>query len=196
MSEAKTFRGAQEFRRWLAKNHAAVTALEVRLFKVQQAKRGLTYKEAVDEALCHGWIDGVRHALDEVSFRVRFTPRKPKSIWSRVNLGRVEELIAEGRMAKPGLDAYEARDRARTGLYSFERAAMKLAPAYLKRLRAGAAAWRFFQGQPPWYQRTSAFWVMSAKRQETRDRRFATLLACSAAGKRIGPLARAGKGEG
>src|SRR5262245_57002751 len=113
MSEAKTFRGAQEFRRWLAKNHAAVAALEVRCFKVQAAERGLTYKEAVDEALCHGWIDGVRHALDAASFRVRFTPRKGKSIWSRINLARVEALIAEGRMAKPGLVAYRGRDQAR-----------------------------------------------------------------------------------
>jgi uncharacterized protein YdeI (YjbR/CyaY-like superfamily) len=118
MSEAKTFRSAQEFRRWLAKNHGAVAALEVRCFKVQDAKRGLTYKEAVDEALCHGWIDGVRHSLDEVSFRVRFTPRKAKSTWSRVNLARVKELMAEGRMAEPGLAAYRGRDPARTGLYS------------------------------------------------------------------------------
>jgi uncharacterized protein YdeI (YjbR/CyaY-like superfamily) len=195
MSEPKAFRSAREFRRWLAKNHAGVPALEVRCFKVGQGERGLTYKEAVDEALCHGWIDGVRHALDEISFRVRFTPRRPKSIWSRINLARVEELIAEGRMAAPGLAAYRGRDRARTGLYSFERAAMKLTPAYVRRLRAEAAAWRFYQEQPPWYQRTTAFWIMSAKREETRDRRFATLLACSSAGERIGPLAGAGRGK-
>ncbi len=196
MPEAKTFRSAQEFRRWLAKNHGTVSALEVRCFKVQEGERGLTYKQAVDEALCHGWIDGVRHALDEISFRVRFTPRKARSIWSRVNLARVEELIGEGRMAKPGLSVYRGRDPARAGLYSFERERVKLAPAYLKRLRGDAAAWRFYQGQPPWYQRTTAFWVMSAKREETRDRRFASLLACSGAGKRIGLLARTGKGEG
>ena len=196
MAEAKTFRSAQEFRRWLARNHATASALEVRCFKVQAAERGLTYKQAVDEALCHGWIDGVRHALDEISFRVRFTPRKARSIWSRVNLARVEELIAEGRMAKPGLDVYRGRDQERTGLYSFERAAMKLAPAYVRRLRADTAAWRFYQGQAPWYQRVTAFYVMSAKREETRDRRFAKLLACSAAGKRIGILERPEKGKG
>lgn len=188
MAEAKTFRSALEFRRWLAKNHAAVPSLEVRCFKVKEAERGLTYKEAVDEALCHGWIDGVRHALDEISFGVRFTPRKATSIWSRINLARVEELIAEGRMAKPGLTVYRGRDQARAGLYSFEREAVKLARIYLQRLRADAAAWRFYQGQPPWYQRVTAFYVMSAKREETRDRRFAKLLACSAAGKRIGIL--------
>jgi uncharacterized protein YdeI (YjbR/CyaY-like superfamily) len=192
MPEPRTFRSAQEFRRWLGKNHAGVKALEVRCFKAKEGERGLTYKEAVDEALCHGWIDGVRHAVDEVSFRVRFTPRTPKSTWSRVNLARVEELIAQGRMAAPGLAAFRARDRSRTGLYSFERAAMKLAPAYLRRLRGDADAWRFYQGQAPWYRRVTAFYVMSAKREETRDRRFAKLLACSAAGKRIGILERGG----
>jgi len=190
MSEAKTFRSAQEFRRWLAKNHGAVAALEVRCFKVQEAKRGLTYKEAVDEALCHGWIDGVRHSLDEVSFRVRFTPRQSKSTWSRVNLARVKELMAEGRMAEPGLAAYRGRDPARTGLYSFEREAMKLDAASAKLFRADRAAWDFFRSQPPWYQRTAVFWVMSAKKEETRARRLRTLLACSGEGRRIGLLAR------
>ncbi|HEX5041937.1 MAG TPA: YdeI/OmpD-associated family protein [Candidatus Polarisedimenticolaceae bacterium] len=196
MSEPRTFGSAQEFRRWLARNHARVEALEVRCFKVSEAERGLTYKQAVDEALCHGWIDGARHAVDESSFRVRFTPRKRKSTWSRVNLARVEELIATGRMTAPGLAAYRGRDEKRTGLYSFERAAMELAPPYLRRLRASEDAWRFYKNQAPWYQRVTAFYVMSAKREETRDRRFTKLLACSAAGKRMGILERAGRSKG
>ena len=182
---AKAFRSAAAFRKWLAANHAKVSELEVCCFKTAAADQGMTYKEAVDEALCHGWIDGVRHKLDDVSFRVRFTPRKPKSIWSRINLARIEELIAEKRMAAPGLAAYRSRDQARTGLYSFERKAMTLAPAYAKKLKAEKKAWAYFQAQPPWYRRVSVFWVMSAKKQETRARRLDTLIASSAQGKRI-----------
>jgi len=173
------FRSAAAFRTWLRRNHARTPELLIRLFKVRAAHRGLTYTQALDEALCWGWIDGVRRALDEDSFTIRFTPRKPRSIWSRVNVAHARRLIAEGRMAAPGLAAFEARTGDRTGLYSFERAAMRLAPAYERRFRANRAAWGYFESMPPWYRRTSTYWVMSAKREETRERRLAVLMDCS-----------------
>jgi uncharacterized protein YdeI (YjbR/CyaY-like superfamily) len=184
------FRSQAAFRRWLAKHHASAPELLVRLFKTHAAHRGLTYPQALDEALCYGWIDGVRQRFDAESFTIRFTPRKPRSTWSRVNVAHVERLIAAGRMAKPGLAAYAARDEQRTGLYSFERQAMALAPAYTRAFRGDAGAWAFFQAQPPWYRRTTTHWVMSAKREVTREKRLAQLVACSARRARIAQLAR------
>jgi uncharacterized protein YdeI (YjbR/CyaY-like superfamily) len=184
------FQSAARFRKWLREHHAKEEELLVRCFKVHARALGMTYREAVDEALCYGWIDGVRRKVDEDSFSVRFSPRTRRSAWSQVNLRRVAELIEAKRMAKPGLAAYEGRDQTRTGLHSFERAAMTLTPALQRKLRAHRKAWSHFQGQPPWYRRTTVFWVMSAKKDETRLRRLDTLIACSAQGRRIGPLAR------
>jgi uncharacterized protein YdeI (YjbR/CyaY-like superfamily) len=158
------------------------------LYKTGTARQGLRYTEALNEALCHGWIDGVRHRHDKDCFTVRFTPRKPRSIWSRVNIAHAERLQRSGRMTKAGLAAFEAREAARTGVYSFERDAVKLAPALAKRLRSNRAAWTFFQAQAPWYRRVSTFWIMSAKRDETRLRRLETLIECSAQGTRVPPL--------
>ena len=186
----RAFRSQVAFRAWLAKHHATAPELLVRLFKTSAAHRGLTYAQALDEALCHGWIDGVRRRWDAESFTIRFTPLKPRSIWSRVNVAHVERLIAAGRMAKAGLAAYTRRDDQRTGIYSFERRAMRLAPEYAKAFRANAAAWAWFQGEAPWYRRTCAYWVMSAKKEETRDRRIAQLIACSSKRQRIPQLAR------
>lgn len=174
------FATAAAFRAWLARHHDSASEIVVRCYKTHAAKSGMTYGEALDEVLCFGWIDGVRRAVDDVSFSVRFTPRRPKSIWSRVNVRKVEALIAEGRMMKPGLDAFRAREESRTGLYSFERAAVKLTPAFIVRFKARKGAWEHFQTQPPWYRRTSTFWVMSAKQEATRVRRLETLIACSA----------------
>ena len=184
------FPGPDRFRAWLARHHHCRNELVVRCFKVQAAHRGLTYRQALDEALCYGWIDGVRRRVDPESFAVRFTPRKPTSIWSRVNLARIEVLIAEGRMAPPGLAAYRARDAKRTGLYSFERAALRLTPGYARRFRAEPAAWAYFQGEAPWYRRTSIFWGMSARRDQTRERRLAQLIESSRRKRRIPPLVR------
>jgi uncharacterized protein YdeI (YjbR/CyaY-like superfamily) len=164
----------------------------VRFLKVGAPGRGLTYSQALDEALCWGWIDGVRRRHDAESYTIRFTPRQARSTWSRVNVAHVERLIREGRMARPGLAAYRAREEARTGLYSFERRAMVLPPAYRRAFRADSRAWRWFEAQAPWYRRTCAYWVMSAKREETRHRRFATLVACSGRGVRVPPLAPGG----
>lgn len=181
----RSFRTPAAFRAWLARHHARAPALVVRLYRVAHASRGITYAQALDEALCYGWIDGVRRSLDAVSFTVRFTPRRPRSIWSRVNVRHVERLLAEGRMAGPGVAAYRARDEARTGVYSFERAAAAFSPELLRRFRAARAAWRFFEAQPPGYRRTMTHWVVSAKREETRLRRLATLIARSARRERL-----------
>jgi uncharacterized protein YdeI (YjbR/CyaY-like superfamily) len=164
--------------------------LVVRCCKIHAAHRGVTYAEALDEALCYGWIDGVRRSVDADTFSVRFTPRKPRSTWSRVNVRHVERLTREGRMAEPGLAAFAGRDDRRTGVYSFEQRSVKLGREYAREFRDNAAAWSYFQTQPPWYRRTSTHWVMSAKRAETRAKRLATLIDYSARGRPIPPLAR------
>jgi len=185
-SRARSFATPAEFRRWL-EAHPAQAELLVRCWKTAASQRGVTYRQALDEALCVGWIDGVRRAVDAESFSVRFTPRRPKSAWSAVNIRRFEELRAEGRVRAPGLRAFEARVQPR---YSYENRPRRLAPALAKQFRAHARAWRFFLEQPPWYQRTCAFWVMSAKRPETRDRRLAQLIARSEAQQPIAALKR------
>jgi uncharacterized protein YdeI (YjbR/CyaY-like superfamily) len=151
--------------------------------------KGLTYREALDEALCFGWIDGVRRGIDTESFSTRFTPRKPKSTWSAVNIRRASELEAEGRMHRAGSDAFAARDARNFRRYSFESRPRKLAPAYQKKLKANGKAWSFFAAQAPWYQRTSIFWIMDAKQEETRLRRLQELIDRSARGEPIRPLA-------
>jgi uncharacterized protein YdeI (YjbR/CyaY-like superfamily) len=165
-------------RSWLRKNHKTSTELMLRCFKTHAAAKGVTYKQALDEALCFGWIDGVRRSVDEDSFSQRFTRRRPNSVWSRVNIGHVERLIREGRMMKPGLAAFEARDEKRTAIYSFENLPKALAPALEKKFRSNRGAWMFFQEQAPWYRRTTTYWVMSAKREETRVRRLESLVEC------------------
>jgi uncharacterized protein YdeI (YjbR/CyaY-like superfamily) len=153
----------------------------------------MTWPEAVDEALCFGWIDGVRHSVDETSYRNRFTPRRPGSNWSRVNVAKVEALVAQGRMRPAGLKAFEARTAARSGVYSFEQERpAELAPEYLEQVRADAAAWADFSARPPSYRRQVAHWVMSAKREETRQRRLATLIESSGQGRTVPPLTRPG----
>jgi uncharacterized protein YdeI (YjbR/CyaY-like superfamily) len=185
-----TFRTAAAFRAWLTKNHAKAPELTLRLFKAHAADQGITYAQALDEALCFWWIDGVRRSLDEDSFSQRFSPRKPRSNWSRVNIAHVERLRASGRMTPAGLAAFEARDERRTGVYSFEQRRPDLDPAYVLAFRANVAAWAFFQAQAPWYRRTTAHWVMSAKREATRAKRFAILMECSSNGTRIPLLMR------
>ena len=188
MSAPKAFRTQAAFRAWLEKHHATVAELEVRLFKVHAGRRGITYPLALDEALCFGWIDGVRRRFDADTYTQRFTPRRLRSIWSRVNIAHVERLKKEGRMAPSGLAAYEARDERLTGLYSFERERPELTPAHLRTFRANAAAWTFYQGQAPGYRRITAHWVTSAKREETRAKRLGVLIGCSARGRKIPPL--------
>ncbi|HMK38147.1 MAG TPA: YdeI/OmpD-associated family protein [Bacteroidota bacterium] len=184
-----SFASPAAFRAWLKKNHAGTDELIVRLYRVHAADRGITYRQALDEALCFGWIDGVRRSLDTDSFTIRFSPRKPRSIWSLINVAHVKRLIASGRMTRPGLLAFRARDSKRTGVYSFEQRPSKLSPAHVRKFRRNRKAWDFFQDQAPWYRRTSSFWVMNAKREETREKRLDLLIACSARGKPIPALA-------
>jgi uncharacterized protein YdeI (YjbR/CyaY-like superfamily) len=178
------------FRSWLTRHHARRTELLVRCFKVHAAERGITYVQALDEALCFGWIDGVRRSLDAASFSVRFTPRRAKSYWSAVNIRKAESLIAAGRMAPPGQAAFDARAKAPTRRYSFESKPENFAPAYLKRIRASPKASAFFDSRPPGYIRTHAFWVMSPVNEATRLRRLETLIASWERSEPVPPLRR------
>ena len=192
-SRPRAFASVSAFRAWLEKNHDARRELLVRCYKNHARDRGMTYFEALDEALCFGWIDGVRRSVDRDTFSVRFSPRKARSQWSLVNTRRAEKLLAAGRMQPAGLAAFEARNPKSSRLSSFESRPAELAPALAKRLRGHERAWAFFQAQPPWYRRTAAFWVMSAKREETRDKRFSVLLGSSAKRTTIPLLTRAPK---
>jgi len=178
-----------EWRAWLERHHASETEHWVGFHKRGTGRPSLTWAESVDQALCFGWIDGVRKGIDDERYMIRFTPRKPRSRWSRVNVARVAELAEQGLMHRAGTAAFEARTE--VGTYSYEqRDEAALDAERERRLRANAAAWDFFAAQPPWYRRTAVFWVMSAKREETRDRRLARLIADSAAGRAVGPLQR------
>jgi uncharacterized protein YdeI (YjbR/CyaY-like superfamily) len=180
-----------EFREWLEKHHAREVELAVGFYKRDSGKPSMSWPESVDAALCYGWIDGVRHSIDSVSYRIRFTPRKPTSTWSAVNVKRVGELTKLGIMAPAGIKAFEARKRDKTGIYAYEqRKHAKLPPAYEKQFRANRKAWEFFQSQPPWYQRTATYRVISAKQEATREKRLAELIQDSAAGLSIKELRR------
>ncbi len=185
------FKSASEFSDWLDQYGKSVAELLVGLYHKRSGKAGLTYQEALDAALCFGWIDGVRRSEDENSYSIRFTPRRAASVWSRANIKRAEALRELGRMRPAGLKAFEARSPHRSGLYSFENAPRELSARYRREFKSYKTAWAFFQSRPPWYRRVASFWVMSAKKEETRHRRFATLMADSAAGRSIKPLARA-----
>jgi uncharacterized protein YdeI (YjbR/CyaY-like superfamily) len=154
------------------------------------SKRGITWVEAVDQALCFGWIDSVRKRIDEDRYTNRFTPRKPRSTWSATNLQRVEELVALGLMHPAGLAAYAARDQAKTRQYSYEQAGRELADGFQRQFRANPTAWAFFQAQPRSYQKAANWWVMSAKRDETRVKRLTTLIGDSERKQRVAHLRR------
>jgi uncharacterized protein YdeI (YjbR/CyaY-like superfamily) len=180
------FRNGVDFRRWLRKNHDSAAALLVGFYRKESGKKGISYSEALDEALCFGWIDGIRKRWDDVSYTVRFTPRKKRSIWSAVNIKRAGELSAQGRMAPSGLHAFESRDVRRANLSSYERATAGLDPARRREFRRNGAAWTFFEAQPPGYRKIASYYVMSAKKEETRRRRLTHLIEESARGRRLG----------
>jgi uncharacterized protein YdeI (YjbR/CyaY-like superfamily) len=194
-SKPSFFATPGDFRAWLEAHHQHEKELLVGFHKRKTDRPSITWPESVDEALCFGWIDGVRRSLGAEAYTIRFTPRKPTSIWSAVNVRRVGALTDEGRMRPAGLRAFAARTPERTGIYAFERnRAAVLAPAQQKALRANRKAAAFFDAQPPWYRRTAIHWVISAKREETRERRLLQLITDSAAGRAIKPLTRPGKG--
>jgi uncharacterized protein YdeI (YjbR/CyaY-like superfamily) len=179
------FASQAAFRRWLERHHGSASELWVGFYKKGSGRGGITYRHALDEALSYGWIDGRVKRVDEASFMIRFTPRRPGSIWSAVNLKRMKELIALGVVAKPGLETYETRDRRKAGMYSFENRPQTLARPLEHKFRARAGAWTFFNAQPPGYRRVCIFYVMSAKKDETRERRLDLLMRLSSEGKRL-----------
>ena len=188
------FRTPADFRKWFEKNHDKAAELLVGFHKKGSGKPSITWPESVDEALCFGWIDGIRRTIDDESYTIRFTPRRARSTWSAVNVKRVAELTKLGRMHPAGLRVFETRDPKRSGIYTYEQERRKeeqrLDPEYQTTLEANAKALAFFQAQAPYYQRTVSRWVMSAKKEETRLKRLATLIDDSASDRRIGPLAR------
>ncbi len=184
MKRHKSFRTPADFRAWLERHHATKTELMMRLYKVHAASKGITYLQALDEALCYGWIDGVRRSLDADSFTQRFTPRKASSYWSRVNIAKAEALIKAGRMAKPGLDRFEKRDMKKAGKYAFERETAAFTPELEREFRKAGSAWTYFQAQPPGYRKLMTFYVVGAKQPETRRRRLQRLIGYCAKGKR------------
>lgn len=186
--EPKFFADGKAFRAWLEEHHATETELRVGFHKRGPGNAGITWPEAVDEALCYGWIDGVTKRIDDASYEIRFTPRKTRSTWSAVNLARVPELIAEGRMREPGIRAYEQRVESRSRTYAHEQAEIAFPAEMLSRFQEHPDAWTFFGTQAPWYQRAATWWVISAKREETQQRRLATLIEDSANGRRIRSL--------
>lgn len=179
------------WRDWLAANHAQERELWVGFYKRGSGKPSITWPESVDEALCFGWIDGIRKRIDDDRYVIRFTPRKPTSTWSAINIRRVAELETNGRMRAAGRVAFRKRTPAQSGVYSYEQEeAKQLGTAHEAMLRANAKAWRFFRSQPPWYQRTASWWINSAKREDTRLKRLRVLITDSAQGRTIPPLTR------
>ncbi|HTB80441.1 MAG TPA: YdeI/OmpD-associated family protein [Opitutaceae bacterium] len=182
------FPSAAHFRRWLKTNHAAMTELWIGFYKKDSGRGGLTYAGALDEALCFGWIDGVRKNTGPDSYAIRFTPRKAKSIWSLVNVRHAERLTAAGKMHAAGLKAFAARQTHKTGIYAFEQNPKKLPASYEREFRASKKAWAFFIAQAPWYQRTAIYKVVSPKQEATRLRWLGLLITDSTKGKRLDVL--------
>ena len=182
------FGSRDEFRSWLQGNHASADAIILGLYKKASGRTGISYLEAVEEALCFGWIDGIGRSIDSAASAQRFTPRRPRSIWSLVNVKRFEELEAAGKMTPAGRAAFEARTPERTGIYSGEQGDIELPAEALVALRANEAAWAFWEKAPKSYRKPATWWVISAKKPETRERRLAQLIEHSAAGERVPPL--------
>ena len=184
------FKTPAAFRRWLARHHGEEAELLIGFYKKDSGKGGITYPEALDEALCYGWIDGVRRPINDESYVIRFTPRNPQSIWSGRNIERVEELKAEGRMRKAGLDAYAHKGVHRDSGYAVSDWPEALPKKMVAEFQKHREAWAFYQSQPSGYRKQTTVWVTSAKREETRQRRLATLIDDSANGLRIKQLRR------
>lgn len=183
--EPRFFKKSKDFRKWLAANHAKAKELWVGFYKKSAGKPSITWPESVDEALCFGWIDGIRKSLDEESYKIRFSPRKPGSIWSAVNIRNVERLIKEKRMQPAGLKAYELRKEYRSGIYSYEQRSPELVEPYATQFKQNKRAWEFFTAQPPSYRKMMNWFVVSAKQEETRLKRLARLIEASENGQRV-----------
>ncbi|MEA2499351.1 MAG: hypothetical protein QOH26_1756, partial [Actinomycetota bacterium] len=173
--EAQFFATPAEFRAWLEVHQATETEVWVGSYRKATGKQGMTWSESVDQALCFGWIDGVRKSIDDERYMQRFTPRNPRSNWSKINVAKVAKLTKEGLMTPAGLAAFEKRSQAKTGIYSYENRPEAFEPKQEARFKEDSDAWAFFQAQPRGYRRTAIWWVISAKREETREKRLATL---------------------
>ena len=184
------FASPAEWRAWLEQNHADADEVLVGFHKTASGRPSMTWSETVDQALCFGWIDGKTKGIDERSYCIRFTPRRARSVWSAVNIKKVEQLTEQGLMRPAGLAAFDKRSEERSKIYSYERANAKLNDAYEKEFRAHKKAWAFGESQPPGYRRTATWWVVSAKQEATRRRRLATLIEDSANGRPIKQLTR------
>ena len=181
----KFFWAPADFRTWLEKNHATANELWVGFYKKDSGKPSITWPESVDQALCFGWIDGIRKRVDEISYQIRFTPRRRGSIWSAINIKRAKELVRRKQMRPTGLKAFAARIENKSGIYSYEQRSTELSEPYAKLLKKNKAAWNFFEKQPPSYRKMIGWWIISAKKEETRTARLAKLISESAKGKRL-----------
>ena len=187
------FKTQNEFRKWLEKNHNKKDELYVGFYKVSTSKKSINYPQALDEALCFGWIDGIRNRIDDESYHIRFTPRRKGSKWSNVNIGKAKDLIKEGKMKPGGLKEFENRKKYNQIKYSYEEKIEKLSTEYEKKFKSNKTAWEYFKYQPPYYKRTASFWVMSAKKEETRLRRLKILIDDCKKKKKIDLLNPKGK---
>ena len=185
MSEPMFFATRARWRAWLERNHAGKTELVVGFHKVGSGRPSITYDESVEEALCFGWIDGVRRRIDETSYSMRFTPRRPKTYWSTVNLERFARLRAEGKVAPAGLEAFERREDDVDRRYSFERDSIDFDRDQKAAFRKNQAAWTYWQAQPPGYRKVATWWVVSPKREATRQAHLEKLIEHSANGERL-----------
>jgi uncharacterized protein YdeI (YjbR/CyaY-like superfamily) len=185
---ATYFRSPAEFRSWLAKHHARASELLVGFHRKDSGRPSLPWPESVAEALCFGWIDGIRRRVDETRYTIRFTPRRTRSIWSNVNIRIARELVKSGRMRPAGLRAFEARKEYRSGIYSFEQRTVELPPKYARVLRKNAKAHAFFESSGANYRKAAMWWIVSAKQEATRLRRLASLVENSAKGERVPPF--------
>ena len=179
------FQTPADFGTWLEKNHATASELWVGFYKKDSGKPSITWHESVDQALCFGWIDGIRKGVDEISYQIRFTPRRRGSIWSAINIKRAKELVRQRQMRPTGLKAFAARIENKSGIYSYEQRSTELSEPYAKLLKKNKAAWNFFERQPPSYRKMICWWIISAKKEETRRNRLAKLISESAKGKRV-----------
>jgi len=181
----KFFPTPGQFGAWLSRNHDKASELWVGFRRKATGRPSITWPESVDEALCFGWIDGLRKSIDESSYRIRFTPRKPTSTWSSINIRRARALIEEGRMRPAGLKAFEARRENRSGIYAYEQRTAEIPEPYAGALRKNAKARKFFEAQPPSYRKQASWWIVSAKREDTRQKRLEKLIAHSAKGEKL-----------
>jgi uncharacterized protein YdeI (YjbR/CyaY-like superfamily) len=181
----KFFKTPADFRNWLETNHNTASELLVGFYKKNSGRPSITWPESVDQALCFGWIDGIRRTIDDVSYSIRFTPRRRGSVWSSINIKRVEELTKEGLMKPAGIQAFQARKENKSGIYSYEQRKAELDAPYEKKLRQNAAAWKFFQAQSPTYRKMVYWWIVSAKKEETRLQRLEKLIQLSAKSQKL-----------